>query len=112
MPRLSVSLSLLALMAAVPSAGAWAQNGTNNPNNAAGVTGSQVANPQRPAGTSNPALTTQTLPKQANGSVPRDKNPNQSGATGHTVVPGNNSTLSGDHTATVGTKTGPGDGRY
>lgn len=112
MPRLSASLTLLALMATLPSIAALAQNSTNNPNNAAGVTGSQVATPQRPGGASNPALTTQTLPNQANGSVPRDKNPNQGGATGHTVVPGNKSTLSSDRTSTVGTKTGPGNGRY
>lgn len=107
MPRLSVYASLVALIVALPSMGVLAQDSTNNPKNEAGVSGSKVANPQRPGGNSNPALSTQTLPKEANGSVPPDKNPNVKGATGHTLVPGNKSTLSDDRPPTVHTKTGP-----
>ena len=107
MPRLPVSFTLLALIGTLPSTGALAQVSTNNINNEAGVSGSQMANPQRPSGNSNPALTTQTLPKEANGSVPPDKNPNVKGATGHTVVPGAKSTLSSDKPSTVAKRSGP-----
>ena len=102
-----VSLSLLAVIATLPCPAALAQVSTNNINNEAGVSGSQLANPQRPAGNSNPALTTQTLPKEANGSVPPDKNPNTKGATGHTIVSGSNSNLSGDKQKTIHQRSGP-----
>ena len=71
----STSILLTASILFVPVAGALAQDSTNNPNHEAGVEGSKVANPQRPSGTANPALTTQTLPKAAEASVPTDKNP-------------------------------------
>lgn len=90
----------------VPIADASAQDSTNNPNHAAGVEGSQVATPDRPTGRPNPALTTQTLPKAAEASVPPDKNPNVGGATGHTIVPGTNSTLAEDKERTTHQKTG------
>jgi hypothetical protein len=105
--RHRISLLTLALLAAIGVDLAQAQSSTNNPNHMGGAaSGSQIANPQRPASGSNPALATQTLPKEASGSVPPDKNPNVPGATGHTVVPGNNSTLSSDKPETIGEKTG------
>ena len=107
MPHQSFSLTLIALMAITPGLGALAQVSTNNINNEAGTSGSQMANPQRPAGNANPALRTQTLPEEANGSVPPDKNPNVTGATGHTIVPGNKSTLSGNKQKTIHTRSGP-----
>ena len=106
MTRLSSSILIVALISVAPVAGALAQNSTNNPDNMAGATGSQVANPQRPTTAHNPALTTGTLPKEAGASVPPDKNPNVAGATGHTVVPGTSSTVSGDKKKTIGSKTG------
>lgn len=98
---------LVAAMFVVPTAGALAQNNTNNPGNIAGATGSQIDTPHYPPGTgSDPALTTGTLPKGATG-VPADKNPNVSGATGHTIVPGTHSTVAGDRKETIMKKTGP-----
>ena len=105
MARLS-SMLVFAAISVTPVAGALAQNSTNNPDNMAGATGSQVANPERPTTAHNPALTTGTLPKSANASVPPDKNPNVAGATGHTIVPGTASTVSGDKKKTIGAKTG------
>lgn len=107
MARIFASILFVASISMLPMAGALAQNSTNNPGNEAGTTGSQVATPQRPSGGSNPALTTQTLPKPAEASVPPDKNPNVGGATGHTVVPGNKSALSANKKKTTHTKTGP-----
>ena len=65
MTRIASSILFATTMTMMPVAGALAQNNINNPGNAAGTTGSQVANPQRPGGASNPALTTGTLPKAA-----------------------------------------------
>ena len=81
-----------------------AQERTNNPDHEAGTEGSQMADPQRPAGASNPALEHGTLPRSADATVPPDKNPNVGGATGHTVVPGNNSSISSDKKATIGSR--------
>lgn len=105
--KILVSSGLLAAAIVIlPVSRALAQNSTNNPDHMGGANGSQIANPQRPSGASNPTLTTGTLPKSANSTVPHDKNPNVGGATGHTVVPGSNSSVSGDKKATVGAKTG------
>ena len=107
--KMLVPLSLLAgAVVVLPVSWGWAQNSTNNPDNMGGTSGSQVANPQRPSGASNPALTTGTLPRSADSTVPPDKNPNVGGATGHTVVPGSNSSVSGDKKQTTGQKTGGG----
>jgi hypothetical protein len=40
-----------------------------------------------------------------------DQNPNTPGATGQTVVKGDNSTIKGDHSATKDQKTGASEGR-
>ena len=48
MPRQSFSLTLIAVMAIIPSLGALAQVSTNNINNEAGTSGSQWAKPQGP----------------------------------------------------------------
>ena len=107
--KMLVPLSLLSCAIIIlPVSRGLAQNSTNNPDNMAGTSGSQVANPQRPSGASNPALTTGTLPRQADSTVPSDKNPNVGGATGHTIVPGSNSSISGDKKQTIGKKTGGG----
>lgn len=105
---ISRAILLGASIIVVPVAGALAQNANpSNPDNAAGATGSQVANPKYPPGTeSNPALSPGTLPKGATG-VPPDKNPNVSGATGHTIVPGTHSSVTKARKATVKKKTGP-----
>ncbi len=105
MTRISSAILLVLSTVMVPVAGALAQETTNNPDNMAGVTGSQVATPQRPSGNSNPALTTGTLPKAAEAGVPADKNPNVGGATGHTIVPGTTSTIAGDRKETTREKT-------
>jgi hypothetical protein len=107
--RIPVPLSLVAgAFVLLPLSLGLAQNSTNNPDNMGGTSGSQVANPQRPSGASNPALTTGTLPRSADSTIPSDKNPNVGGATGHTVVPGSNASISGDKKQTVGKKTGSG----
>lgn len=96
MTRVASAILLATTVSVIPLVGVLAQNNINNPDNMAGTTGSQVAIPQRPGGASNPALTTGTLPKAKEATVPPDKNPNKSGATGHTVVPGNKSSISAD----------------
>lgn len=107
--KMLVPLSLLAAAIVIlPVSRGLAQNSTNNPDNMAGTTGSQIANPQRPTEASNPALTTGTLPRSADATVPPDKNPNVGGATGNTIVPGNNSSISGDKKQIIGKKTGMG----
>ena len=99
-----------AALFAAPGAAAWAQN--FNPGNEGGGN-APVAVPNyigdRSAGipdeSSNPALTTGSrLSVTAN--TPAFENPTVPGATGSTIVIGNNSTISGDRRATVEQKTG------
>jgi hypothetical protein len=94
------------LTVSLPIAGALAQNSTNNVNHAAGAEGSKVATPDRPTAGPNPALTTGTISKQDEPKVPVDKNPNAGGATGHTVVQGNPSTVAGQKERETFEKTG------
>lgn len=95
---------LAATVFALPAAGALAQ--TNNPGESGGTRGSMIAPQTYPPGTaSNPALSTGKLPAGAAG-VPAAHNPNVAGATGHTIVPGNNSSVAADRRGTVEQKTG------
>jgi len=99
---------LAASLLLVSAVGAVAQ--TNNPGTSGGTRGSQVAIPQYPPGEgSNPALTTGRL-RGATG-VPADENPRVPGATGDTIVRGDNSTIRGDRRATIEEKTGVVEGK-
>lgn len=96
------SAALAAVLAAAPVAGLWAQTST-----ASEAGSGAVAKPTYPAGQANdPALTGQRPTSTA--SVPTQNNPHAPGATGSTVVPGDSSSVAGDHRGTVQQKTGTG----
>jgi hypothetical protein len=97
------SLSLAALAVTLGASIAAAQN--NNPGNSGGTPGSRLAEPTYPQGQTDPALSPGRLPRGTAG-VQADRNPNLSGATGNTVVPGDNSTVSADRRGTTQQKTG------
>jgi hypothetical protein len=91
------SVAVAAVLAALPVAGTWAQS-------AAAGSGS-LAKPTYPSGQNNdPALTGQRPSGTA--SVPASENPHVPGATGSTVVPGDNSTVSSNRRGTVQQKSG------
>src|SRR4051794_5299947 len=97
------SIPLAACVVAMSAAGAAAQN---NPGHAAGPAGSTTATPTYPAGQGDdPALSPGHLPRGAGG-VATSQNPNVPGATGNTVVPGNNSSVGANRTGTVQQKGG------
>jgi hypothetical protein len=98
------SALLIASISVIPAAGAFAQP-YNNPGDAGGIHGSKFANPTYPATTPNdPALTT-GRPDRMSASLPPSENPTVPGATGMTVVPGDNSTINSDRRGTVSEKT-------
>ncbi len=99
------SALLIASLAMIPVSGAFAQSGPNL--DARIHTNGAVANPQYPAGqSSDPALSPGYLPQSAKNSVPAADNPNVPGATGMTVVHGDNSTIGQDRTSSVEEKIG------
>jgi hypothetical protein len=101
----SRSALLATFCLAIPAVGALAQP-YNNPGNTGGVQGSIIATPHYPAGqNSDPALTTGRAPRSA-ANLRRDENPTVPGATGHAIVPGNNSTVTSDRQGTTEDKTG------
>ncbi len=109
MNTVSRSIMLIATVALVPAAGALAQTGHHAVR--AQVNGSPVAHPVYEYGNddTNPALTSGRLSK-ASASVPAFENPTVPGATGETVVEGDNSTIRGDRRATIEQKTGAFEG--
>ena len=102
MNAISRSALLVAIMSVVPVAATLAQN--NNPGDNGGTQGSKIARPSYPAGGANPALMDRNSTMGRN--VPAAANPTVPGATGHTVVPGNKSTIASDRAGTTEKKTG------
>jgi hypothetical protein len=104
MTALFRSIPIAACLVALSAAGALAQN--NNPGHSAGPAGSATTTPTYPPGQAgDPALSPGHLPRGAGG-VAAGQNPNVPGATGQTVVPGNNSTIGAARHGTVEQKTG------
>jgi hypothetical protein len=88
---------------AVPTASAWALD--LNPSNAGGGQ-APIATPSYPTGQDdNPALTTGSRYSVTAHTAP-EENPTVPGATGDTIVRGDNSTISGDRRGTIEQKTG------
>jgi hypothetical protein len=91
----------------IPVTGAFAQAGPNL--DARIHTNGSVANSDYPPGqASDPALTPGYLSRNATNGVPAAQNPNVPGATGMTVVHGDNSTIGQDRTGSVEEKIGAG----
>ncbi len=101
----SRAILLIAALSVVPAGAVLAQSATNNANDAGGA--GKIGTPTYPAGTHpTPAMTGKM--GRSTASTSRAGNPHQPGATGKTVVPGNNSTIGSDNEATTRQKTGPG----
>jgi hypothetical protein len=99
------SALLIASLAMLPATGAFAQSGPNL--DARIHTNGAVSNSDYPPGQpSDPALSPGYLSKSAKGSVPAAQNPNVPGATGMTIVHGDNSTIGQDRTSSVEEKIG------
>jgi hypothetical protein len=108
MNTLTRSLSLATIILGLAATGASAQSPTpshNNPNHSGGATGSWIAMPEYPPGTNDPALSPGRLAAGTTG-VPADEDPNVAGATGNTIVRGDNSTIAGARQGTIEQKTG------
>jgi len=101
------SALLIASLAMIPVSGAFAQSGPNL--DARIHTNGGVANPQyAPGQAGDPALSPGYLSRSAGNSVPAAQNPNVPGATGMTIVHGDNSTIGQDRTSSVEEKIDPG----
>jgi hypothetical protein len=106
MTGISCSILLIASLCLMPAGSVFAQS--NNSHDAGGVPESKVATPTYPPNqASNPALSPCRFPREAS-NVPAAENPNVSGATGHTVVPGDKSSIGRDRVGTTTEKTGAG----
>lgn len=91
---------LVASLAMIPMSGAFAQAGPNL--DARIHTNGTVANSDYPSGQArDPALAPGYLSKSATNTVPAAENPNVPGATGTTIVHGDNSTIGQDRTSSV-----------
>jgi hypothetical protein len=98
---------LTAALSLTPAAAVWAQN--SNPGNSGGVNAPVAVPTFGNEQDSNPALTTGSR-FSVKGDIPAYENPTVPGATGSTIVKGDNSTISLDRRGTVQQKTGDASG--